>query len=49
MSITEQNLPFSEDKLHEQYQHQRLIGEWFSFSDADVEQLSLGMKRRFKV
>ena len=36
-------------KLYEQYQYQRLIGEWFSFSDTDVEQLSLGMKRRFKV
>ncbi|MDF5740297.1 MAG: hypothetical protein PUQ00_32885 [Nostoc sp. S13] len=30
--------------LYEQYQYQRLIGEWLSFSDADVEQLSLGMK-----
>ncbi|AUB43521.1 hypothetical protein COO91_09702 (plasmid) [Nostoc flagelliforme CCNUN1] len=38
-----------EDKLHEQYQYQRLIGEWFSFSDADVKQLSLGMKRRYNV
>ncbi|WP_414574000.1 GIY-YIG nuclease family protein [Nostoc sp. CCY 9925] len=38
-----------EDKLHEQYQYQRLIGEWFSFSDVDVEQLILDMKRRYNV